>query len=30
MRRGLLARSLSQAHCLPLAKETLAQPMVWL
>lgn len=30
MRRGLLARALSQAHCLPLAKETLAQPMVWL
>jgi len=30
MRRGLLARSLSQAHCLPLAKATLSKGMVWL
>jgi hypothetical protein len=30
MRQGLLARSLAQAHCLPLAKETLSQCMVWL
>ena len=29
MRQGLLARALSQAHCLPLAKAALARPMVW-
>lgn len=30
MRQGLLARRLSQSHCLPLAKAALAQGMVWL
>ena len=30
MRQGLLARCLSQSHCLPLAKAALASPMVWL
>jgi hypothetical protein len=30
MRQGLLARRLSQSHCLPLAKAALSRPIIWL